>query len=191
MDDEEQEELRCTGSDVEIEEYTDTEESPYVAYQAGSDKLFDTDRENWQKLRFLATLLSVVVSVTVLVISYPLYLESVAAVSSAYTGKRAPYTCTETHVHARCSALQIAPAEAHMISKLMCNAKLSGPSPPGESRNFGISGFRHLRDQFLGIANYHKQFIYIRERSPYAVRYTRHTALGISSFPKLQLALAE
>lgn len=85
MDDEEQEELRCTGSDVEIEEYTDTEESPYVAYQAG-DKLFDTDRENWQKLRFLASLVSVAVSVTVLVISYPLYLESVGAVSSAYTG---------------------------------------------------------------------------------------------------------
>jgi len=89
MDDEEQEELRCTGSDVEIEEYTDTEESPYVAYQAGADKLFDTDRANWQKLRFLATLVSVAVSVTVLVISYPLYLESVAAVSSAYTGMRA------------------------------------------------------------------------------------------------------
>ncbi|XP_020289576.1 uncharacterized protein LOC109857556 isoform X3 [Pseudomyrmex gracilis] len=86
MDDEEQEELRCTGSDVEIEEYTDTEESPYVAYQAGGDKLFDTDRENWQKLRFLVTLVSVVISVTVLVISYPLYLESVSAVSSAYTG---------------------------------------------------------------------------------------------------------
>ncbi|XP_032667239.1 uncharacterized protein LOC116842314 isoform X1 [Odontomachus brunneus] len=85
MDDEEQEELRCTGSDVEIEEYTDTEESPYVAYQAG-DKLFDTDRENWQKFRFLASLVSVAVSVTVLVISYPLYLESVGAVSSAYTG---------------------------------------------------------------------------------------------------------
>lgn len=86
MDDDEQEELRCTGSDVEIEEYTDTEESPYVAYQAG-DKLFDTDRENWQKLRFLASLVSVAVSVTVLVISYPLYLESVGAVSSAYTGR--------------------------------------------------------------------------------------------------------
>ncbi|XP_025261758.1 uncharacterized protein LOC105258715 isoform X1 [Camponotus floridanus] len=86
MDDEEQEELRCTGSDVEIEEYTDTEESPYVAYQAGGDKLFDTDRENWQKLRFLGTLVSVAISVTVLVITYPLYLESVAVVSSAYTG---------------------------------------------------------------------------------------------------------
>lgn len=85
MDDEEQEELRCTGSDVEIEEYTDTEESPYVAYQAG-DKLFDTDHENWQKFRFLASLVSVAVSVTVLVISYPLYLESVGTVSSAYTG---------------------------------------------------------------------------------------------------------
>ncbi|XP_014486086.1 PREDICTED: uncharacterized protein LOC106750328 isoform X2 [Dinoponera quadriceps] len=86
MDDEEQEELRCTGSDVEIEEYTDTEESPYVAYQAG-DKLFDTGRsENWQKLRFLASLVSVAASITVLVISFPLYLENVGAVSSAYTG---------------------------------------------------------------------------------------------------------
>jgi len=93
MDDEEQEELRCTGSDVEIEEYTDTEESPYVPYQAGGDKLFDTDRENWQKLRFLVTLVSVAISVTVLVISYPLYLESVAAVSSAYTGRQR-HTCT-------------------------------------------------------------------------------------------------
>lgn len=87
MDDDEQEELRCTGSDVEIEEYTDTEESPYVAYQA-ADKLFDTDRENWQRLRFLATLVSVAISVTVLVISYPLYLESVGTVSSAYTGRQ-------------------------------------------------------------------------------------------------------
>jgi len=100
MDDEEQEELRCTGSDVEIEEYTDTEESPYVAYQAGGDKLFDTDRENWQKLRFLATLVSVAISVTVLVITYPLYLESVAVVSSAYTGRR-----TNTHTHTRARAL--------------------------------------------------------------------------------------
>jgi len=95
MDDDEQEELRCTGSDVEIEEYTDTEESPYVAYQASSDKLFDTDRENWQKLRFLATLVSVAISVTVLVISYPLYLESVSAVSSAYTGRN-------TGIHSTC-----------------------------------------------------------------------------------------
>lgn len=100
MDDEEQEELRCTGSDVEIEEYTDTEESPYVAYQAGGDKLFDTDRENWQKLRFLATLVSVAISVTVLVITYPLYLESVAVVSSAYTGRR-----TNTHTYTRARAL--------------------------------------------------------------------------------------
>lgn len=88
MEDEEQEELRCTtGSDVEIEEYTDTEESPYAAYQAGGDKLFDADREDWQKLRFLLTLASVAVSVTVLVISYPLYLESVGTVSSAYAGR--------------------------------------------------------------------------------------------------------
>lgn len=101
MDDEEQEELRCTGSDVEIEEYTDTEESPYAAYQAGGDKLFDTDRENWQKLRFLATLVSVAVSVTVLVISYPLYLESVAAVSSAYTGRQ-----THKHAYAHSHAIQ-------------------------------------------------------------------------------------
>lgn len=123
MDDEEQEELRCTGSDVEIEEYTDTEESPYVAYQAGSDKLFDTDRENWQKLRFLATLLSVTVSVTVLVISYPLYLESVAAISSAYTGRQT-YTCApDSHTHT-IWFLQIAPAEVY-VSKLMCYTKLS------------------------------------------------------------------
>ncbi|XP_078042581.1 uncharacterized protein LOC144472966 isoform X2 [Augochlora pura] len=85
VDDEEQEELRCTGSDVEIEEYTDTEESPYVAYQA-TDKLFDTDRVGWQKFSFIATLFAVVVSITFLIISYPLYLESVSSVSSAYTG---------------------------------------------------------------------------------------------------------
>ncbi|XP_031830326.1 uncharacterized protein LOC116426027 isoform X2 [Nomia melanderi] len=85
VDDEEQEELRCTGSDVEIEEYTDTEESPYVAYQT-TDKLFDTDRVAWQKFSFVATLLAVVVSITFLIITYPLYLESVSTVSSAYTG---------------------------------------------------------------------------------------------------------
>ncbi|XP_015601302.1 uncharacterized protein LOC107270636 isoform X2 [Cephus cinctus] len=85
MDDEEQEELRCTGSDVEIEEYTDTEESPYAAYQP-TDKLFDTDQPGWQKFGFLATLCTVIASVTTLIISFPLYLESVSAVSNAYTG---------------------------------------------------------------------------------------------------------
>lgn len=85
VDDEEQEELRCTGSDVEVEEYTDTEESPYVAYQT-ADKLFDTDRATWQKFSFVATLLTAVVSITFLVITYPLYLESVSTVSNAYTG---------------------------------------------------------------------------------------------------------
>ncbi|CAL7942139.1 unnamed protein product [Xylocopa violacea] len=84
VDDEEQEELRCTGSDVEIEEYTDTEDSPYVAYQP-TDKLFDTDRVAWQKFSFIATLLIVVVSITSLIITYPLYLESVSNVSNAYT----------------------------------------------------------------------------------------------------------
>ncbi|KAF7400518.1 hypothetical protein HZH66_005702 [Vespula vulgaris] len=85
--DEEQEELRCTGSDVEIEEYTDTEESPYVgAYRASSDKLFDKSRATWQKFTFLITLFTVVTSVTVLVIGFPLYLESISAVSNAYTG---------------------------------------------------------------------------------------------------------
>ena len=85
VDDEEQEELRCTGSDVEVEEYTDTEESPYVAYQT-ADKLFDTDRAAWQKFSFVATLLTAAVSITFLVITYPLYLESVSTVSNAYTG---------------------------------------------------------------------------------------------------------
>lgn len=85
IDDEEQEELRCTGSDVEIEEYTDTEESPYVTYQP-ADKLFDSDHAAWQKFRFVATLFAVVVSVSLLIISYPLYLESVSTVSNAYTG---------------------------------------------------------------------------------------------------------
>ncbi|XP_046424130.1 uncharacterized protein LOC124181530 [Neodiprion fabricii] len=85
MDDDDQEELHCTGSDVEIEEYTDTEETPYAAYQP-ADKLFDTDRPGWQKFRFLGTLMVVVTSVTMLVIVFPLYLESVSAVSSAYTG---------------------------------------------------------------------------------------------------------
>lgn len=87
VDDEEQEELRCTGSDVEIEEYTDTEDSPYVAYRA-SDKLFDTDRVAWQKFTFVATLLTVVVSITFLIITYPLYLESIGTASNAYTGTR-------------------------------------------------------------------------------------------------------
>ncbi|XP_017881155.1 uncharacterized protein LOC108625569 [Ceratina calcarata] len=84
VDEDEQEELRCTGSDVEIEEYTDTDESPYVAYQA-TDKLFDTDRVAWQKFSFLATLFALVISITSLVITYPLYLESVSNVSNAYT----------------------------------------------------------------------------------------------------------
>ncbi|XP_048516158.1 uncharacterized protein LOC105691561 isoform X2 [Athalia rosae] len=85
MDDEDQEELHCTGSDVEIEEYTDTEETPYAAYQP-SDKLFDTDQPGWQKFGFLGTLTVVVTSVTMLVIAFPLYMESVSAVSTAYTG---------------------------------------------------------------------------------------------------------
>nr|XP_012135690.1 PREDICTED: uncharacterized protein LOC100879956 [Megachile rotundata]XP_012135691.1 PREDICTED: uncharacterized protein LOC100879956 [Megachile rotundata]XP_012135692.1 PREDICTED: uncharacterized protein LOC100879956 [Megachile rotundata]XP_012135693.1 PREDICTED: uncharacterized protein LOC100879956 [Megachile rotundata]XP_012135694.1 PREDICTED: uncharacterized protein LOC100879956 [Megachile rotundata]XP_012135695.1 PREDICTED: uncharacterized protein LOC100879956 [Megachile rotundata]XP_01 len=85
VDDEEQEELRCTGSDVEIEEYTDTEESPYVTYQT-TDKLFDTDRAGWQKFSFIATLLILVVSITFLIIAYPLYLNSISTVSNAYTG---------------------------------------------------------------------------------------------------------
>ncbi|XP_066600836.1 uncharacterized protein [Prorops nasuta] len=85
MDDDEQEDFRCTGSDVEIEEYTDTEDSPYSPYQ-NNDKLFDTDQATWQKFNFLATLISLVISVTVLIITYPLYLESVSALSNAYTG---------------------------------------------------------------------------------------------------------
>ncbi|XP_012270816.1 uncharacterized protein LOC105694572 isoform X2 [Orussus abietinus] len=85
MDDDEQEELRCTGSDVEIEEYTDTEESPYAAYQS-TDKLFDMDQPGWQKFSFLTTLITVIISVTTLIICFPLYLESVNTVSNAYTG---------------------------------------------------------------------------------------------------------
>lgn len=103
MDDDDQEELHCTGSDVEIEEYTDTEETPYAAYQP-PDKLFDTDQPEWQKFGFLGTLTVVVTSVTMLVIAFPLYLESVSAVSTAYTGTynlyipgRLPY------VHTRCA----------------------------------------------------------------------------------------
>ncbi|XP_043271534.1 uncharacterized protein [Venturia canescens] len=85
MDEDDQEELRCAGSDVEIEEYTDTEDSPYAAYQS-TDKLFDTDQPGWQKFSFLATLVALVISVTIAIISYPLYLESVSEVSNAYAG---------------------------------------------------------------------------------------------------------
>lgn len=112
MEDEEQEELRCTGSDVEIEEYTDTEESPYVAYQSGGDKLFDADREDWQRLRFLLTLVSVAVSITVLVITYPLYFESVGAVSSAYTGSLAVVNPDWDILYARLASPHIPKARA-------------------------------------------------------------------------------
>ena len=87
MEDDDREELRCTGSDVEIEEYTDTEESPYVAYQA-SEKPFDTDSPGWKKFSFIFTLIIVIISVTVLIISFPLYLESVSTVSNGYSGNR-------------------------------------------------------------------------------------------------------
>lgn len=87
MEDDEQEELRCTGSDVEIEEYSDTEEPPYVGYQS-SEKPFDTEAPNWKKFIFIFTLITVIISVTILVISFPLYLESVSAVSNGYSGNR-------------------------------------------------------------------------------------------------------
>ena len=95
MDDDDQEELRCTGSDVEIEEYTDTEESPYAAYQS-TDKLFDTDQPGWQKFSFLATLTTLVMSVTIAIISFPLYLESVSATSNAYAGRTQKFLVLKT-----------------------------------------------------------------------------------------------
>ncbi|KAF7987645.1 hypothetical protein HCN44_003508 [Aphidius gifuensis] len=86
MEDDDQEELRyTTGSDVEIEEYTDTEESTYPVYQQ-SDKLFDIDSPCWQNFIFLITLSIVIVSITASIISYPLYHESISAASSAYAG---------------------------------------------------------------------------------------------------------
>lgn len=85
MEDDEQEELRCTGSDIEIEEYSDTEEPPFVGYQS-LEKPFDTDSPNWKKFSFIFTLCTVIVSVSILVISFPLYLESVSAVSNGYSG---------------------------------------------------------------------------------------------------------
>ncbi|XP_051163407.1 uncharacterized protein LOC127282886 [Leptopilina boulardi] len=84
MEDDEQEELRCTGSDIEIEEYSDTEEPPFVGYQS-LEKPFDTDSPNWKKFSFIFTLCTVIVSVSILVISFPLYLESVSAVSNGYS----------------------------------------------------------------------------------------------------------
>lgn len=88
MDDDEQDELRCTGSsDAEIEEYTDTEDSPYnAAYQNTTDKFFDTDQIAWEKFSFVATLVVAIISVTVLIVSHPLHLESIEVVSNAYTG---------------------------------------------------------------------------------------------------------
>lgn len=86
MEDDDQEELRyTTGSDVEIEEYTDTEESTYPVYQE-SDKFFDIDSPCWQNFIFLITLSIVIVSITASIISYPLYHESISAASSAYAG---------------------------------------------------------------------------------------------------------
>ncbi|XP_011306437.1 uncharacterized protein [Fopius arisanus] len=85
MDDDDQEELRCAVSDVEIEEYTDTEESPYGAYQS-MDKLFDTDQPCWQKFGFLTTLTVLVASITSSIVTFPLYLESVSSAANAYSG---------------------------------------------------------------------------------------------------------
>lgn len=84
MDDEEQEELHGTGSEGEIEDYTDSEEHPYAVYQS-TEKLFDTDQPEWKNFSFLFALCCVVLSTTSLVITYPLYLDSVTTVSSAYT----------------------------------------------------------------------------------------------------------
>ena len=81
MEDDEQEELRCTGSDVEIEEYTDTEE-PHTTYQASEKS------HTWQKFIFIFTLIVVIISITVIVITFPLYLESVSTVSNGYSGKK-------------------------------------------------------------------------------------------------------
>ncbi|XP_034941222.1 uncharacterized protein [Chelonus insularis] len=87
MDDDEQEDGRCMGgSDGEIEEYTDTEESPYAATYQSTDKLFDTDQSCWQRFSFLITLVIVAASITSSVITLPLYLESVNTAASAYTG---------------------------------------------------------------------------------------------------------
>lgn len=85
-DDDQEEELRCTtGSDVDIEEYSDTEDSIYTTYEQ-SDKLFDMDQPCWQKFLFLVTLSIVIVSITASIISYPLYHESISVASSAYAG---------------------------------------------------------------------------------------------------------
>ncbi|KAK0167197.1 hypothetical protein PV327_004626 [Microctonus hyperodae] len=85
MDDDDHDEMRCTGSDVEIEEYTDTEESPYTTYQS-TDKLFDTDQPCWQIFYFLITLAIVAISITTSIITLPLYLESVSTAANGYTG---------------------------------------------------------------------------------------------------------
>ncbi|XP_074097035.1 uncharacterized protein LOC141526128 [Cotesia typhae] len=84
-EDDQDEQLRRTGSDVEIEEYTDTEEPAYTTYQP-SDKLFDTEQSCWQRFSFLATLGIVTASVTTSIISLPLYLENVSGTANAYTG---------------------------------------------------------------------------------------------------------
>ncbi|KAH0550435.1 uncharacterized protein LOC123261151 isoform X2 [Cotesia glomerata] len=84
-EDDQDEQLRRTGSDVEIEEYTDTEEPAYTTYQP-SDKLFDTEQPCWQRFSFLATLGIVTASVTTSIISLPLYLENVSGTANAYTG---------------------------------------------------------------------------------------------------------
>lgn len=85
MDDDDHDEMRCTGSDVEIEEYTDTEESPYTTYQS-TDKLFDTDQPCWQIFHFLITLAIVAISITTSIITLPLYLGSVSTAANGYTG---------------------------------------------------------------------------------------------------------
>lgn len=84
-EDDHDEQVRCTGSDVEIEEYTDTEEPAYTTYQS-TDKLFDTEQPCWQRFSFLATLGIVTASVTTSIISLPLYLENVSGTANAYTG---------------------------------------------------------------------------------------------------------
>lgn len=86
MDDDDQDDFHCQGSDAEIDDYTDSEDNSYTMYQS-TDKLFDTDQPLWKKFSFISTLMTVIISATVLIITFPLYLESVSRVSNAYTGK--------------------------------------------------------------------------------------------------------
>lgn len=56
------------------------------------------------------------------------------------------------HTRDTTAALQIAPEQAHVISKLMCNAKLSGQARPADLAILGFQDLDISGINFSGIA---------------------------------------